>query len=439
MKKHIPKILIVDDDQLYLKQFSTILSKEIKADYYFSNNAMDAFDLINNNAYAIILLDVDMPEKSGFELAHDIRNTKQNRNSPIIFITGVSIDNQSVFEGYKVGAVDYMSKPVNKFILFSKIRTFLKLDSQKNELLYSRNKLEKSNHLLQKKDIELKALNENLEKLVDQRTKQLVNEISESVKAKASLQLKTTQLKENNLFLETLIETIPLPVYYTNDNGEYIGCNKSFELHYSIKKEDIIGKTVYALSTKKIADKIAKIDAEIIRSGKLQIREITSPNKEGSLRNLIIYKNQFKLPRSKNSGIIGTIIDVTELTRAKDLLNIQHTIDYLSSMEKGRKDIFNNILKTILELDWVDSAGIYILDDEKQHLSMVSHRGLSKEFVNRSKFFPKDSVQAKLVLNKKPFYNLYKNLRNISGEEAQKENLKLLAVIPLIHDQKVVK
>ena len=438
MKKHIPKILIVDDDQLYLKQFSTILTKEIKADYYFSNNATEAFELINNNAYAIILLDVDMPEKSGFELAHDVRHSKLNENSPIIFITGISIDNQSVFEGYKVGAVDYLSKPVNKFILFSKIKTFLKLDSQKNELLFARDKLAESNRELQEKDIELKELNVNLEKLVDRRTKQLVKEIDETVKAKASLQLKAIQLEENYRFLETLIETIPMPIYYKNDKGEYMGCNKAFELHNSTKKEDIIGKTVYALATKKIADRITKIDSEIIKSGELRIREVKTPNKDGLIRNLILYKNQFHLPRSKNNGIIGAIVDVTELTRAKGLLNIQHTIDYLSSMEKGRKNIFNNILNTIIEFDWVDSAGIYILDDERQDLTMVSHKGLSKKFVNRSKFFPKDSVQTKLVMNKKPFYGLYKKLGDISGEEAQKENLKLLVVIPLIHDEEVI-
>ena len=78
MKKHIPKILIVDDDQLYLTQFSTILRKEIKADYYFSNNANDAYKLINKNAYAIILLDVDIPERNGFELAGDVRSSELN-------------------------------------------------------------------------------------------------------------------------------------------------------------------------------------------------------------------------------------------------------------------------------------------------------------------------------------------------------------------------
>ncbi|MCD4665220.1 MAG: response regulator [Bacteroidales bacterium] len=123
MKKYIQKILIVDDDQLYLKQFSTILRKEIQANYYFSYNARDATELINKNSYAIILLDVNIPEKSGFELARDVRNSKLNKHTPIIFITGISIDDQSVFEGYKAGAVDYLSKPVNKFILFSKIKT----------------------------------------------------------------------------------------------------------------------------------------------------------------------------------------------------------------------------------------------------------------------------------------------------------------------------
>ncbi len=284
MKKHIPKILIVDDDQLYLTQFKTILSDEIQANYYFSDNANDAVELINKNCFAIILLDVNIPEKSGFELAKDVRSSKLNKYTPIIFITGVSIDNHSILEGYKAGAVDYLSKPVNRFILFSKINTFLMLDLQSNELVEARH--------------ELKKVNKDLEKQVEQRTQQL--------------------------------------------------------------------------------------------------------------------------------------------TRAKALLNIQHTIDFLSSIEKGQKCIFNNIINSIFEFDWVDSAGIYLMDKEEQDLTLVSHKGLSKEFVNRSKYFPKESAQTKLVLSKKPFYSSYEKSGEFPDKETQKENIKALAVIPLIDNKKVI-
>jgi PAS domain S-box-containing protein len=78
------------------------------------------------------------------------------------------------------------------------------------------------------------------------------------------------------------------------------------------------------------------------------------------------------------------------------------------------------------------------LDDEKQDLKLVSHKGLSKKFINRSMYFSKNSAQVKIVLNNKPFYSLYKELSEISGKDAQEENIKLLVVIPLTHNQKVI-
>jgi len=424
MKKNIPKILIVDDDQLYLKQFSTILKKEIQAKYYFSYNARDATELINRNSYAIILLDVNIPEKSGFELARDVRDSKLNKHTPIIFITGISIDDQSVFEGYKAGAVDYLSKPVNKFILFSKIKTFLKLDLQKNELLDARDKFKK--------------LNKNLEIQVDKRTLQLVKEIDENVTAKANLQMQANQLGENNLFLENLLETIPNPVYYKNEKGEYLGCNKAFEEFLSKTKQDIIGKTIFNLVSKEFADRLNILDMETNKSGKKRIEEIKFLNFDSPARNLILYKSRFQVAHSKKTGIIGTVVDITDLTKAKGLLKIQHTIDYISSLEKGKRDIFKNILNSIIEIDWVDSGGIYLMDEEKQDLTLVCHKGLSKKFINRSKYFPTDSAQAKLVLSKKPIYSSYEKLAGISSKQAQEENLKVLAIIPLIYNQKVI-
>ncbi|MCD4682319.1 MAG: response regulator, partial [Bacteroidales bacterium] len=320
MKKYSPKILIVDDDKLYLKQFSAILSKEIQAKYYFSYSAKDAIELINKNSFAIILLDVNIPEKNGFELAKDVRNSKLNKHTPIIFITGISIDDQSVFEGYKAGAVDYLSKPINKFILFSKIKTFLELDLQKNELLNTRDKL--------------KRINESLEKQVDQRTLQLKKELDRNINANRELQVIANQLRENYLFLETLIETMPNPIYYKNEKGEYLGCNKAFEEFQSAKKVDIIGKTIYNLTLKEYADKITKIDKEILKSGEKQNIEIKANKPDGSIRNLILYKNQFQVAHTGKFGIVGTIVDITDLTKAKGFLKIQHTIDYLSSLEK---------------------------------------------------------------------------------------------------------
>ncbi|MDZ7641056.1 MAG: response regulator [Desulfurivibrio sp.] len=71
--------------------------------------------------FALVLLDVQMPEMDGFETATLIRGRKQTRQLPIIFVTAISKEDEHIFKGYETGAVDYLSKPINPHILRSKV------------------------------------------------------------------------------------------------------------------------------------------------------------------------------------------------------------------------------------------------------------------------------------------------------------------------------
>src|SRR5665647_2428691 len=128
------KILLIDDNADNLMSMEVILEKE---GYTFSKaiSGKEALKiLLKEDDFSLILLDVRMPIMDGYETAELIYQREKLRHIPIIFITGQEYEEASVFKGYKIGAVDYIRKPVNPQILRSKVGVFAEL-YKKNQLL----------------------------------------------------------------------------------------------------------------------------------------------------------------------------------------------------------------------------------------------------------------------------------------------------------------
>jgi CheY-like chemotaxis protein len=125
-------ILIVDDKKENLVALESLLDRPdlelVKAD-----NGNDALRLLLKHDVALALLDVQMPGMSGFEMAELMRKNKKTQSIPIIFITANG-DKRDVFRGYELGAVDFLSKPIQRDMLLSKVNVFLDLDRQKRDL-----------------------------------------------------------------------------------------------------------------------------------------------------------------------------------------------------------------------------------------------------------------------------------------------------------------
>lgn len=163
MNQTISKILIVDDNTFYLSLLKTIL-KDVEASVYMASSGNEALNLINDNSFALAILDIQMPEMDGFELASRIRNLQDRDLVPIIFLTADFSDEFQVFKGYDNGAIDYLTKPVNKTIFISKVKIFLELDRQKRNLITSKESLLKSKLELEQKQEQLKLQNIELQK-----------------------------------------------------------------------------------------------------------------------------------------------------------------------------------------------------------------------------------------------------------------------------------
>lgn len=134
MTNYLPKILIVDDQKQNLTTMRLLLA-ETHAKLYTVTSGKEAIDLVADNDFALILLDVQMPVMDGFETAETMRSSNYVAGVPIIFITANSQEQQDIFQGYDSGAVDYLFKPVDLKILLSKVSFFLELDKKSKELL----------------------------------------------------------------------------------------------------------------------------------------------------------------------------------------------------------------------------------------------------------------------------------------------------------------
>ncbi|HUS09605.1 MAG TPA: response regulator, partial [Pyrinomonadaceae bacterium] len=127
-----PNVLIVEDVQT-LQACREILAS-LDLNLRTAETEKDALKFVSETDFAVILLNVRMPDEDGFSTARLIRNCERSRHTPIIFLTGTYDDSVSSFRGYEVGGVDYLLKPLVPEILRSKVSVFVNLFRYNTEL-----------------------------------------------------------------------------------------------------------------------------------------------------------------------------------------------------------------------------------------------------------------------------------------------------------------
>ncbi len=180
-------ILIVDDKSANLLALRKILIKP-GVNIIEASSGNDALALVLEHDFALVLLDVQMPDMDGFEVAEIMRGNDETKQIPIIFVTAISLEQKYIFEGYDKGAVDYLFKPLDPDILQSKVGIFLELHEQKNALKKTNTELKKAN-----------------ERILEQQ-----EALIEEERLKMLLQMAGATAQELNQPLESLLEDIEL-------------------------------------------------------------------------------------------------------------------------------------------------------------------------------------------------------------------------------------
>jgi CheY-like chemotaxis protein len=123
LNKH-PKILMVDDKPANLLALRRLL-QDLPVDLYEASSGNEALRLTLHHDFALALLDIQMPEMDGYELAELLRQEEKTAHMPFIFISAIYTEHINIFHGYEKGAFSYIVKPFEPEILLNKVKLFI--------------------------------------------------------------------------------------------------------------------------------------------------------------------------------------------------------------------------------------------------------------------------------------------------------------------------
>jgi len=146
-------------------------------------------------------------------------------------------------------------------------------------------------------------------------------------------------------FLQTLMDTIPAPIFYKDAQGAYLGCNKAFENCIGLRREDIIGKTISEIMPDKVAVREhMEMDAALFKKKGVQVYEYKVTCADGARRDVIFYKSTFSGNSGAPGGLVGVIIDISERKKAEEGL-------------QESENRFRLVAESIQDVFWMGSPG----------------------------------------------------------------------------------
>lgn len=228
MKDTKMHVLVVDDNPQNLKVLGNILKENTDYNLSFAMSGEEALDYIKKNVPDMVLLDVMMPGMDGFKVCTKIRESENAAEVPVLFITAKS-EPEDIIKGFKVGGVDYITKPFNEAELLMRINTHM-------ELKRARDLLEEKNRELIEAygKIEHLALTDTLTGIANRRyiTNLMGKEASRSRRNGALFSLIMCDID----FFKKVNDT------YGHDTGDYVLCEVSRIIQENIRKQDIVSR-----------------------------------------------------------------------------------------------------------------------------------------------------------------------------------------------------
>ena len=150
------------------------------------------------------------------------------------------------------------------------------------------------------------------------------------------------ELASRHGLLESLIEAMPNPVFFKDTSGVYLGCNHAFEAYIGRSRDEVVGKTVYDISPKELADVYREADEKLLANPGTQVYESRVEYADGSLHDVIFTKATFTDSTGHVGGIVGLIVDITESRRAER---------GLLSAEKRLRELTETLPQVVFETD----------------------------------------------------------------------------------------
>jgi PAS domain S-box-containing protein len=289
-------ILLVDDESRNLDALESILEPMPGLKLFRVMSADDALLAILHNEFACIVLDIQMPGMSGLDLARQIKTRKRNQHIPIIFLTAFFLDEKDIILGYGVGAVDYLTKPINPEILKSKVGAFVDLFRITRALATANHTLELEVGQRKKAEEALQLANNELERRVQERT--------------AELALSEERYKQ-------VVSNLPVAIYTTDATGRITLYNDAaFELWGRAPET---GKDlwcglhrIFQPAGTEMTFEESPMAVTLKTGTPVRGQEIIIERPDGVRRNVLPYPTPICDASGKITGTVNLLLDVTE-------------------------------------------------------------------------------------------------------------------------------
>ena len=241
--KHLPYILIVDDNEENLDLLESIIGR-LRVNVVRALSGSEALQKTKKIKLALSIIDVRMPEMSGYELAAKLNSERPGEKIPIIFLTANDSDEIEIVKGYGSGAVDYIFKPVNPHVLRSKIGVFLDLFQQNITII---------------KDVAL------LKKSADKMSRVIA------------------ALKKSDERYKSYVNNAPDGVFITDDAGRFLELNKALCRITGFSQDELLMMSLPELLPEESFGKGLAKFVKDLRSGHVKA-ELQFRHKNGSMR-----------------------------------------------------------------------------------------------------------------------------------------------------------
>ena len=317
-------ILLVDDEPKNLTVLESILDdpgfRLIKA-----ASADEALLALVAEEFGLLILDIQMPDMNGFELAQMIRQRKKTAGVPIIFLTAYYNEDQHVIEGYESGAVDYMHKPVNATILRSKVAIFAQLHLKTRQLALANRLLLAEIGERRSVQEELLRLNDDLERRVAERT--------------AELEQSNTALRESGQRLLATQTNAPIGVVETSPDGEaYLSVNDEYCRLTGYTSEELLQLRVSDITHPDDAaveqDLYQRMVAGEFPTFRLEKRRI---RKDGTALWVDVNRTVMRDPDGRPQYVIGAVLDITERKKVEEALRKRELLESVVRTQEAER------------------------------------------------------------------------------------------------------
>jgi PAS domain S-box-containing protein len=330
---HKANILLVDDEPRNLDVLESILTSP-DLHLVSTTNPDDALLALVQDEFACIILDIQMPNMSGLELARLVKTRKRNQHIPIIFLTAYFLEEKDALQGYGAGAVDYLTKPINPQILKSKVGVFVDLYRTTRALAVANSALETEVNQRKKAEEALRQINNELEVRVQERT--------------AELSLTEKRYRQ-------VVRSLPAAVYTTDAEGRVTLYNEAAVALWG--REPEIGKDLWCGSYRIFRPDGTELPPDqcpmaiTLKSGQgVRGEEILIERPDGTRRNILPYPEPFFDKAGKLAGAVNMLVDITERKQAEE------TTRRLAAIVESSDDaIISKDLNGIIT-SWNDSA-----------------------------------------------------------------------------------